>query len=67
MGITEYPAQSRVDGTLLLDPSADEAYREDASVLLAMMPSTDLVRPTAQPGMRATRVVMLGLLCILGA
>lgn len=43
---TTYSVQSRVDGTLLLDPSADEAYREDASALLAMMPSTDLVRYT---------------------
>ena len=56
-----------MDGTLLLDPSADEAYREDASVLLAMMPSTDLVRPTAQPGMRATRAANMGRCCILGA
>ena len=35
--------QSRVDGHLLLDPTADEADREDASALLAMMPSSNEV------------------------
>lgn len=37
-------AQSRVDGHLLLDPTIDEAYREDGSALLAMMPSANAVR-----------------------
>lgn len=37
--------QSRVDGHLLLDPTADESYREDASAMLAMMPSANLVGP----------------------
>ncbi|KAK9824136.1 hypothetical protein WJX72_008040 [[Myrmecia] bisecta] len=34
---------SRVAGQLLLDPTADEAFREDGSVLLAMMPAANLV------------------------
>lgn len=35
--------QSRVDGHLILDPTMDEAYREDGSALLAMMPSANAV------------------------
>ncbi|CAL8463888.1 g3423 [Coccomyxa elongata] len=34
---------SRVDGHLLLDPTVDEACREDGSALLAMMPSANAV------------------------
>jgi len=33
-----------VDGHLLLDPTIDEANREDGSALLAMMPSANAVR-----------------------
>lgn len=36
-------AQSRVGGQLLLDPTADESYHEDGAVLLAMMPTANLV------------------------
>ncbi|KAK9827611.1 hypothetical protein WJX81_005970 [Elliptochloris bilobata] len=34
---------SRVDGQLLLDPSAGEARRQDGSAMMAMMPATNLV------------------------
>ena len=36
--------QSRVEGQLLLDPTADESYREEASALLALMPSINEVK-----------------------
>lgn len=36
--------QSRVGGQLLLDPTSDETYREDGMVLMAMMPTANLVR-----------------------
>lgn len=35
--------QSRTAGQLLLDPTTDEAYREDGSLLLAMMVPSSLV------------------------
>ena len=35
--------QSRVDGQLLLDPSTEEASREDGSLVLALMPSRNMV------------------------
>lgn len=35
--------QSRVEGHLLLDPTEDEAYREDGGLLLAYMPQANLV------------------------
>jgi exosome complex component MTR3 len=35
--------QSRIEGGLLLDPSADETYREDGGVLLAYMANSDKV------------------------
>ena len=35
--------QSRVEGQLLLDPTADEAYEEDGGLLLAYMPQASLV------------------------
>ncbi len=35
--------QSRVGGQLLLDPTADESYHEDGAVLMAMMPTANLV------------------------
>ncbi len=31
------PAQSKVDGHLLLDPTSDESFREDGSMLLATL------------------------------
>lgn len=37
--------QSRVQGHLLLDPTADEAYQEDGHLLLAYMPQANLVCP----------------------
>jgi exosome complex component MTR3 len=37
------PLQSRVDGSLLLDPTADEAFREEAGLLLALMPTSNEV------------------------
>ena len=37
------PVQSRVEGHLLLDPTADEAYEEDGGLLLAYMPQASLV------------------------
>ena len=37
------PVQSRVEGHLLLDPTADEAYEEDGALLLAYMPQASLV------------------------
>jgi hypothetical protein len=36
--------QSRVEGCLLLDPSADEVHREEAGLALAVMPTTGEVR-----------------------
>ena len=36
--------QSRVEGGLLLDPSADETHREDGGLLLALMPTCNEVR-----------------------
>ena len=36
--------QSRVEGHLLLDPTSEEAAREDAGVLLAMLPSANQAR-----------------------
>ncbi len=41
--------QSRVDGHLLLDPTIDEAYREDGSALVAMMPSANAVSLIKSP------------------
>lgn len=35
--------QSRVKGQLLLDPTSDESYHEDGTVLMAMMPTANLV------------------------
>lgn len=35
--------QSRVGGQLLLDPTSDEAHREAGSLMLAMMPTPNLV------------------------
>ena len=35
--------QSRVGGQLLLDPTSDEIYHEDAAVLMAFMPNANLV------------------------
>ena len=35
--------QSRVDAQLLLDPSAEESSREDGSLLLALMPTRNMV------------------------
>ena len=35
--------QSRVKGQLLLDPTSDETYHEDGTVLMAMMPTANLV------------------------
>ena len=35
--------QSRVDNQLLLDATSDEAFQEDGSILLAMMPSLNQV------------------------
>lgn len=46
------PVQSRVEGSLLLDPSADEAHREDAGLLLAFMPTCNEVRPRVNRGTR---------------
>ena len=36
--------QSRVDGQLLLDPTNEEASREDGSLVLALLPSRNMVR-----------------------
>ena len=36
--------QSRVDGTLLLDPSHEEMLKDDGSLLLALMPTRNMVR-----------------------
>ena len=41
------PLQSRVGGHLLLDPTSDETYHEDGMILMAMMPSANLVRHPA--------------------
>lgn len=38
--------QSRVGGQLLLDPTSDESYHEDGTVLMAMMPTANLVSGT---------------------
>ena len=37
--------QSRVGRQLLLDPTTDEAFREDGSLQLALMPTSNLVCP----------------------
>jgi len=39
--------QSRVDDALLLDPTPEEAHRQQASALLAHMPLANLVRAFA--------------------
>lgn len=36
--------QSKVESGLLLDPSADEAYREDAGILMCMMTTNNEVK-----------------------
>lgn len=41
---------SRVGGQLLLDPTADESYHEDGAVLLAMMPTANLVTQLVMTG-----------------
>ena len=41
--------QSRVEGQLLLDPTNEEASREDGSLVLALLPSRNMVRPRCQP------------------
>lgn len=41
---------SRVGGQLLLDPTSDETYHEDAAVMMAMMPSANLVTQLVMTG-----------------
>ena len=42
--------QCRVEGALLLDPSADEVAREEAGLLLALMPTCNEVGPAGAGG-----------------
>ena len=54
--------QSRVDDSLLLDPTADEAFREEAGLLLALMPTSNEVGAAGQLGVGAGRCSILWLL-----
>lgn len=47
------PLQSRMEGRLLLDPTADESYREEGGLLLALMPTANEVRRGAVGGWAA--------------
>ena len=49
--------QSRVNKQLLLDPTEDEAYREDGSLMLAMMPTNNLV---GHPALHCATTVFAG-------
>lgn len=48
--------QSRVKGQLLLDPTSEESYHEDGTVLMAMMPTASLVSDAVQDPQTYERV-----------
>lgn len=59
--------QSLVDGSLMLDPTADEEHREEGSMLLAMLPTSSEVTQLVSRGRWTDQQLKEGLeLCMGG-